>query len=208
MQNSPNRSQGFTFIEVLVAISIFAIIGLASATIFTQMNRSSEISEVRHQRLSELQFAFLMLDRDVRQMVIRPVRAVPEESRQYYVTNSRDLTDSDSGGLAFVRAGWSNPGMMLPRGELQPVVYRVRDNVLQRLHRPFVDDTSGDTAVQQLLTGVESLEVLFYHQADESDRWQTPHSLPDIVIVRITLEDFGTVERWLLTSGVKPEEIP
>ncbi|WP_194756975.1 type II secretion system minor pseudopilin GspJ [Aliidiomarina indica] len=200
--------RGFTFIEVLVAISIFAIIGLASATIFTQMNRSSEISAARHERLSELQFALFTLDRDVRQMVIRPVRAVPEEGRRYYVTNSRDVTDSDSDGLAFVRAGWSNPGMMLPRGELQPVVYRVRDNVLQRLHRPFVDDTSGDTAIQPLLSGVESLEVLFYHQGDESDRWQTPDSLPDIVIVRITLEDFGTVERWLLTSGVKPEAIP
>ncbi|RUO32777.1 type II secretion system minor pseudopilin GspJ [Aliidiomarina sanyensis] len=202
------RARGFTFIEVLVAVAIFAVLALSSALIFAQMNDSSRISEARHQRLSELQFAFLVMDRDVRQMVARPVRAVPEESRRYYVSNSSDLIDSDMGGLAFVRAGWSNPGMMLPRSELQPVVYRVRDNVLQRLHRPFVDDSSGEQGVQNLLTGVEDFEVLFMHQADQHERWQRQDDLPDVVIVRIVLEDFGLVERWLLTSGVKPEPIP
>lgn len=200
--------RGFTFIEVLVAVAIFAVLALSSALIFAQMNDSSRISEARHQRLSELQFAFLVLDRDVRQMVARPVRAIPEENRRYYVSNSGDLIDSDMGGLAFVRAGWSNPGMMLPRSELQPVVYRVRDNVLQRLHRPFVDDASGEQGVQNLLTGVEDFEVLFMHQADQYERWQRQDDLPDVVVVRIMLEDFGLVERWLLTSGVKPEPIP
>lgn len=200
--------RGFTFIEVLVAVAVFAVLALSSALIFAQMSDASRISETRHQRLSELQFAFLVIDRDVRQMVARPIRALPEESRRFYVSNRGDLIDSDMGGLAFVRAGWTNPGMMLPRSELQPVVYRVREGVLQRLHRPFVDDTSGEQSMQNLLYGVQDFEVLFLHRGDSLERWQRQDELPDIVLLRIELEDFGLVERWLLTSGVKPEQIP
>jgi len=202
------RQRGFTLIEVLVAMSILAIIGLVSAIVLTQMLDSEEVSKARHEQLSELQFAMLTLDRDVRQMVVRTVRANPEESQRYYVTNDADLIDSDSGGLAFVRAGWSNPDMMLPRSELQPVVYRVREGVLQRLYRPFVDDVSGDQSIQNLLSGVESLEVSFLHAGQESDRWTRPNDLPDVVIVRLELASFGSIERWLLTSGDKPEPLP
>ena len=202
------KARGFTLIEVLIAMAILALIGLASAIVLTQMIDSEENSRLRHERLAEIQFALLTLDRDVRQMVVRQVRAIPEEARGIYVSNDSALIDSDSGGLAFVRAGWTNPAMMLPRSELQPVVYRVRDNVLQRVYRPFVDDTSGDQAVQDLLHGVTELSVTFRHNDENYDSWLIANSLPDIVVVRIEIENFGDIERWLLTSGTKPEPLP
>lgn len=202
------QPRGFTLIEVLVAMSILAIIGLVSAMVLTQMLDSEEVSKERHQQLSELQFALVTLDRDVRQMTIRQVRSLPEEARQYYVTNEAALIDSDSGGIAFVRAGWSNPDMILPRSELQPIVYRVREGVLQRIYRPFVDDVSGDEGVQDLLSGVESLEVTFQHAGEDYERWEVPNSFPDLVIIKLELENFGVIERWLLTSGEKPVALP
>jgi general secretion pathway protein J len=98
--------------------------------------------------------------------------------------------------------------MMLPRSELQPVVYRVRDNVLQRLYRPFVDDTSGEQAVQDLLRGVEDFRVTFRHQGENYASWQRPHDLPEMVIITIEIEGFGVIERQLLTSGRKPGALP
>lgn len=203
-----SRQQGFTLIEVLIAMAILAIIGVASYLVLSQMIDSEANSKARHERLSEIQFALLLLDRDVRQMAVRQVRAIPEEARSYYVTNDSSLIDSDSGGIAFVRAGWTNPGMMLPRSELQPVVYRVRDNVLQRLYRPFVDDTSGEQAVQDLLTGVTEFTVTFRHQNENYARWQRPHDLPEMVVIAIEVEGFGVIERQLLTSGRKPGALP
>ncbi|RUO37423.1 type II secretion system protein GspJ [Aliidiomarina shirensis] len=202
------KARGFTLIEVMVAMAILAIIGLVSAMVLSQMLDSERVSKARHEQLSELQFAMVTLDRDVRQMVIRQVRALPEEGRNFYISNDADLIDSDSGGLAFVRAGWSNPDMMLPRSELQPVVYRVREGVLQRVYRPFVDDVSGDQIVQDLLTGVESLEVSFQDAGEDHDTWDQPNRFPDLVVVRIELESYGVIERWLLTSGDKPEALP
>lgn len=203
-----HRARGFTLIEVLIAMAILALIGLASAIVLTQMIDSEENSKQRHERLAEIQFALLTLDRDVRQMVVRQVREIPEEARNIYVTNDSALIDSDSGGLAFVRAGWTNPAMMLPRSELQPIVFRVRDNVLQRVYRPFVDDTSGEQAVQDLLRGVSEFSVTFRHNDESYESWVMANHLPDIVVVRIEIENFGDVERWLLTSGAKPEPLP
>ncbi|MCL5255602.1 MAG: type II secretion system minor pseudopilin GspJ, partial [Gammaproteobacteria bacterium] len=118
------------------------------------------------------------------------------------------LIDSDSGGIAFVRAGWTNPQQMLPRSELQPVSYRIRDEVLQRVSQPFVDDASGEAQIQNLLEGVTELAVNFIFRGEEVERWELQHSLPDIVIVRLETQEFGVIERWLLVSGAKAENIP
>jgi len=208
MKSTHRYAQGFTLIEVMVAIMIIAVIGAASAVVLSNMIDANRTSERRHEALQNLQFALLTLDRDVRQMAVRPVRAVPEERRHYYLTNDGALIDSDSGGIAFVRAGWTNPQQMLPRSELQPVSYRIRDEVLQRVSQPFVDDASGEAQIQNLLAGVTELEVRFIFRGEEVERWELQHSLPDIVIVRLETQEFGVIERWLLVSGAKAENIP
>ncbi len=116
---------------------------------------------------------------------------------------------SDSGALGFVRAGWTNPQAMLPRSELQPVVYRVRDHVLQRLYYPFVDATNAEPAIQDLLTEVESFEVMFSLAANQPEGktsgWLQQNELPTRVYIRIEHKHFGVIERVLLTSGGMPK---
>lgn len=156
-----HKARGFTLIEVMVAMVVLALIGLASAAVLSQMTKAEETSKKRHALLSELQFTLLIMDRDVRQMVARTIRATEEQAKHIYLTNKANTADSDSGALAFVRGGWSNPEHMLPRSELQPVAYRVRDQVLQRIYQPFVDSVSSEPAVQNLLSQVESFEIEF-----------------------------------------------
>lgn len=195
------RQAGFTLIELMLAMLIFALIGIASSLVLNQMLDSDQRSSERREQLESLQFAMLLIERDVRQMVARPVRSVPQEYRNRYFTNDGRDIDSDGDGMAFVRAGWSNPGATLPRSMLQPVVYRVREGVLQRLSNEYVDDVSGRPRIQDLLEGVENFEVRMLHQGEEYERWAIPGDLPEVVIVRLTLADYGVVERWLLTSG-------
>jgi len=202
------RNQGFTLVEVMLAMVILAILGIASTTVLSQMLDSSRASETQHNRLSELQFAMLTLERDVRQMSIRPTRRVPPEARNYYVSNDRDLLDSDSGALAFIRAGWHNPQHMLPRSQLQPVVYRVREGVLQRLHWPFVDDSGTEPAIQNLLENVTSFNVRFQVDGEMVDEWRLQHHLPDLVHIEIEHSDFGLINRVILTSGLKTVQFP
>ncbi|RUO26430.1 type II secretion system protein GspJ [Aliidiomarina minuta] len=195
------RTRGFTLVELLVAMLIFALIGLASYTVLSQMTDSDARSKERQQALNEVQFAMLMLERDVRQMVRRPVRAVPQEQRDIFVLSDGRTLDSDMDGLAFVRAGWSNPNAQLPRSTLQPVLYRVRDNVLQRIYNTYVDDVSARPYVQDLLHGVEDFRIAYLHDGESINTWNRPGELPQIVVVQITLEEYGYIERLFLTSG-------
>lgn len=195
------RQNGFTLIELLLAMLVFALLGLASAFVLNQMLNSDEISNQQREHLQEIQLAVLMLERDVRQMVARPLRAQPREQRSIYVLSDGRATDSDADGLAFVRAGWSNPNAILPRSSLQPVLYRLRDNVLQRVSADYVDDVSGRPHVQDLLANVEDFRVRFIHQGEELDEWAVHNALPEVVVVSLTTETYGLIERWLLTSG-------
>lgn len=195
------KARGFTLVELLVAMLIFALIGMASHFVLSQMTSSDQSSKERQAALSELQFTMLMLERDIRQMVMRPVRAVQNDASNVYVLTDGSLLDSDMDGLAFVRAGWSNPDAQLPRSMLQPVVYRVRENQLQRVYSTYVDDVSGRPFIQDLLPGVEDFRIEFEHQGERIRNWQQADTLPDVVIVRITHEDYGLIERWFLTSG-------
>ncbi|MCO4321580.1 type II secretion system minor pseudopilin GspJ [Aliidiomarina quisquiliarum] len=200
-----HKTRGFTLIEVMVAMVVLALIGLASAAVLSQMTQAEEASSKRHALLSELQFSLLIIDRDVRQMVARTIRATDEQAKHIYLTNEASTVDSDSGALVFVRGGWSNPEHMLPRSELQPVAYRVRERVLQRVYQPFVDSVSSEPTVQDLLSQVESFEVEFSGESGERvSRWLQPHQLPERVYIRIEHEQLGMIERVLLTSGGKP----
>lgn len=193
--------KGFTLVEMLVAMLIFALIGLASFMVLSQMTASDEHSKERRDSLNELQFAMLMLERDVRQMVMRPVRALPDELREFYVISDGRTLDSDADGLAFVRAGWSNPNAQLPRSTLQPVVYRLREGTLQRLYNPYVDDVSGQPFVQNILHDVEDFRVSYLHQGRRYNNWTRQGQLPQIVIVELQTETFGSIERLLLTHA-------
>lgn len=204
MPHHGSREHGFTLVELLLAMLIFALLGVASSFVLNQMLNSDVHSTERREELQDIHFALLILERDVRQMVARPLRAQPQETRNLYLVHDGAVTDSDADGLAFVRAGWSNPGAMLPRSQLQPVLYRIRENVLERISSDYVDDVSGRPHVQRLLEGVSDFRVRFVHQGEELDDWRITDALPEVVIVTLTSDIYGDIERWLLTSGEGP----
>ncbi|RUO80296.1 type II secretion system protein GspJ [Idiomarina tyrosinivorans] len=208
------KARGFTLVEVLVTMVIFAIIGIASFQVLDQMVSTKEQSEKGTAQLERLQYLMLVLDRDFQQMVAKPVRLSSGELAQNYVSNDSAMVESDSGGVAFVRSGYQNPGAILPRGELQPVIYRVRDKVLQRVSFPYVNDRSREPNVRQLIDGVKSLRFRFYVRAGDSNEnlgvssgwrndWNLPEKLPAAVEMVLELEDYGEIRRvWLVAGGV------
>src|SRR5690554_2638769 len=112
------RKNGFTLVEVLVAVVVMALIGLASAAVINTTMRASEQSEEALAELERLQFAMISIEQDLRQLVKRD-----------NVTRSYLFIDENRLGL--VRPGWLNPQGLFPRSELQPVVYVIRDDVLE-----------------------------------------------------------------------------
>lgn len=198
---------GFTLLEILVAMAIFTLIGLASTTVLSSVIDSDELSTERFEKLQRLQRSMLVLERDVLQATPRPIR-VEGEANQIVFSGGSDLFQSDTDGLGFVRSGWHNPQLMLPRSTLQAVAYRLQEGQLQRLYGNYVDNVIGyEPKIKILLEDVEDFQVEFYvspgKDPTESESWEESYTgteLPFAVAITLTTKDFGEIRREFLLS--------
>ncbi|RDV24874.1 type II secretion system protein GspJ [Alteromonas aestuariivivens] len=206
------RVRGFTLIEILVAMAIFTLIGLAATGVLTSVIDSNELSEERFEKLQHLQRAMMTIERDIQQAVPRPVRLNAEKTD--VVMRGGQLDDSEDDGIAFVRSGWNNPQMMLPRSTLQFVAYRLQDEKLERVYSNYVDNVVGyEPKVRVLLDGVSEFKVEFMAPAstDSNDRdnepdWTDSYTgsvLPKAVAFEFVSQDFGRIRRVFALSGAQ-----
>jgi general secretion pathway protein J len=198
---------GFTLLEILIAMAIFTLIGLASTSVLTSVIDSDELSTERFEKLERLQRAMLTLERDILQATPRPMR-LEEEINQRVMVGGADLFESETDGLGFVHGGWHNPQLMLPRSTLQAVGYRLQKKQLQRLYGNYVDNVIGyEPKIKILLEDVEDFKVYFL-AADEQEigagAWQESYAesvLPKAVAIELTSKDFGFIRREFLVAG-------
>ncbi|MEZ9452429.1 type II secretion system minor pseudopilin GspJ [Vibrio splendidus] len=201
-QGLSSKGRGFTLIEVLVSIAIFATLSMAAYQVVNQVQRSNEISIERSARLNQLQRSLVILDNDFRQMAVRKFRTNGEDASSKLILMKEYLLDSDSVGIMFTRLGWHNPQQQFPRGEVTKVGYRIKEETLERVWWRYPDTPSGQEGViTPLLDDVESLEFEFYDGSRWGKEWQTDKSLPKAVRLKLTLKDYGEIERVYLTPS-------
>lgn len=61
--------QGFTLLELLIAMTIFAVLALAGWQVFDGLTRAKERAQYHADQLSELQYAYLQIQQDMSQIV-------------------------------------------------------------------------------------------------------------------------------------------
>jgi general secretion pathway protein J len=194
---------GFTFIEMLLAAAIFAMVGLASVAVLSSVTQSDELSQQASERLVLLQRTMLMLERDFMQISVRHVRIDGEAPAKFRLFGEKFLLDSDDHGVTLVRQGWRNPGMILPRSEIQAVAYRLQDGSLQRLYTLYPDAVTGnEPQVQQLQSGLTGFEVHYLQGEEWLERWQDGN-FPQAVRITLIDEALGRLERiFMLPDAV------
>jgi general secretion pathway protein J len=195
------KNQGFTLIEVLIAIAIFSMISMSSFSIFNTVLKSDESSKIRTERVNELQRGFLLIERDLLQIAKRSIRLNGEEPLNDFLYTDNNSFSYDESTLAFVRHGWTNPGLLLPRSNMQSVAYQLNDGVFERLHFNFVDAIQGqDPKIRKLITEIEALNFEFFYDK----KWQKkiiPKSLPQAIAVELVTKDYGLIRREFLVAG-------
>jgi len=197
-QQQAVNQRGFTLIEMMIAIAIFAILSLGAYQVLQGVLRSDEISTERGNALKQLQRAMVIVERDFQQMNARNNRS-DDELTAMPLQAGKFMFDSDDDGIAFVRSGWRNPLSQLPRSSLQRVMYRIKDAHLERLSYVYLDPTTGEEPKTQLiLENVESLMFEFYHENKWTETWTNKNALPDGVKMTLTLKRFGEVQRLFL----------
>ncbi|PSU30228.1 type II secretion system protein GspJ [Photobacterium lutimaris] len=204
-QNKSGQS-GFTLLEVLVAIAVFAMLSLSAYQVMNGVQRSDAQSREHSERLKDIQRAMIMMDNDFRQVVARKVRNQGEAVSDRIFQSREYLLDSSSYGILFTRTGWQNPQQMFPRGENVKVGYRIVDEQLERVWFRYPDSVVGTEAlVRGLLPGVEAMSFRFYSDKTWLETWDKPAALPEGVMIKLTLEDYGDIERvyMLPTSALE-----
>ncbi len=202
MRNS-KQSQGFTFIEMLLAMAIFAMVGLASASVLSSVTESDAASQKAAERLAKLQRFFLILERDLAQISARQIRVEGEDPVKSPLLAEKLMLESEDAGFAFVHNGWRNPGMVLPRSEIQAVGYRFREGKIERLFSLFPDAVTGtEPKVQPLLDQITGFKVEYLKDEVWQENW-SGDKLPKAIRLTITHQQLGEMQRfYTLMSGL------
>ncbi len=202
MSLSKIKASGFSLLEMLIAIAIFSLIGLASNYVLSTVLKSEETTKDFAVRLKSLQQGFGALERDFGQMVARTPRSLDSGRGSSVIQFGDNLLGSESQAIVFYRLGWLNPQGLLPRGSIQSVAYVVIEGKLERWHFPYPEPELGAEPVKSLVIDkVLSVEYSFFAE----DKWVKQYDakvLPKAIAMEIEVEGLGKIQRrFLLPKG-------
>jgi general secretion pathway protein J len=208
------RQTGFTLLELLVAMGIFALMAaMAYGGLNVIINERQE-TDKHAARLAQLQTSFLWLGRDIEQITNRRIR-------DEYGDSQLALSSTEVGRfqLEFTRGGWRNP-VGRARSNLQRVAYGVQENKLVRSYWNVLDRAQDSKALETvLLDGVNRMELRFLSvqtSAQQSgqdkqewvDAWpgnalgeKSSDGLPQALEVTLETEAEGRITRLFRVPG-------
>lgn len=196
------RSAGFTLLELLVAIAIFAVVALLAYGGLATVLDAREDTAAGAARLRALQQTMLMLQRDLDQLAPRGIR---DEYGDH-----KPALHGGADWIEFTRGGWSNPAEQ-PRSQLQRVAYALREQRFVRAHWQVLDRAQDSAPFEAvLLDQVRLLRVRFLDAKDEwQDAWPPLNAQdgnqeaepPRAVEITLELEHWGSVTRLFRING-------
>lgn len=199
------RVRGFTLVEMLVAVLVFALLSAAGVLVLVQAADHQAAVGARLERLAEFQRARALLQADLSQVTLRRVRH-PEGGAARDAFTGRTLQPGARAPgplLAFVRRGWRNPDG-LDRASLQHVEYRIVDGRLERSSRPMLDGAAAGEP-QVVLEGVSAARLAYFDHGQWSDGWPGgATALPDAVRLELHVAGIGDATQLFLLPGATP----
>jgi general secretion pathway protein J len=171
----PSAEQGFTLIELMIALLIFGMIASAGIGLLNFSVRAQAVTALRLDALAAERRLSALLTADLAQ-------AVPRLRRD----ESGTLKPAFDGGkspvlLSYVRSGWANSGGAARSG-LQYVEWTLMQGRLERTARPFVDGAAAGTPVV-MADNVSSATVRFRLKGEWRSDWSAtdPVAMPRAV---------------------------
>ncbi len=202
------RGAGFTLLELLVALAVFAIMATAAYNGLSNVLLTRAVVEQQNRRLAALQLAVFRLEQDIQQALPRSVR--DEYGDPQPALRGGALLEE---ALILTRAGWDNP-LGQPRATVQRIAYRLHEGRLWRLHWEVLDRGAAQAPRETvLLDQVREFRVRFLDAQGEwrnewpladtgaTDRPPDLNALPRALEMTLTLEDWGAITRLLLLPG-------
>ncbi len=172
------RENGFTLIEMMVALFIFAMLAAAGVSLLTFSVRAQAAAAQRLDSVANDQRMASLLASDLAQ-------ALPRISRDTTGANQPAFSGTNGVGVApvlrYVRGGWSNP-TGTERASIQRVEIALDQGRLERRTYPMVDGSVPGTPMV-LAERVESVQLRYRDKGVWTPAWDNPApaSLPRAV---------------------------
>lgn len=158
------RSYAFTLLEMIVAISIFAVIAIVSYTSLNRFLDHRDILQSEIEMMKALQLAFSVLEQDMHFMSSRVVRDAYGDPEPLLIVNNQNLAGE------LLRFTTARRNVLLPGiSSLQRTSYRWENGDFIRVSWPVLDrDQETVESKHLLIKDVESVRVNLFQSDEES----------------------------------------
>ncbi len=192
---SSRKVQGFTLIEILIALSVFAIMAtLTGSSMYYAFNTRARVTE-QADRLNALQLALILIQRDTEQMVVRNVRG---NDMQLF-----PALDGQPQFFEFTRAGFANPDSKEKRSILKRIMILCQSDKLVRRTWSSLDTTNRKAFRDRVLLSNlsnckfkylnQNLQVLNEWRANAVQQNQSAEPLPKAIQMNLTVNNWGNI---------------
>ncbi|MEW8021964.1 MAG: type II secretion system minor pseudopilin GspJ [Candidatus Sedimenticola endophacoides] len=199
-QIGSRNSRGFTLLELMVAITLFSIMAAMAYGGLEGVLRTKAHTDLRAQRLAELELCLSRIQQDIEQMTDRAVRDPFGDDVDALRVMGADYV------LEFTHSGWLN-WQGEAKSALSRIAYHLDEGTLYRLSWPALDSVQGAEPVKQtLMNGVEMVELRFHNGSKWLTSWppvgEDQHSaLPRGIELKLSLDDWGVINRVFHIAG-------
>jgi general secretion pathway protein J len=216
-QSRRSGEPGFTLLEILIAVTAFAIVLAAINAVFYSALRLRTKAHESFENAVPLQRALSIIKRDLENIVL-PGGTL---SGSLQTTPTANLSMNSSGGAAGTAS--TTPGQVGPNfftasgiidetspfAEVQRVSYALLDStnggfgrdLFRSVSRNLLPSLEGEPLLQPLVGGVQALAFLYYDGSQWRDSWDTTvgdartgltNVLPQAIKVQLALASQGT----------------
>lgn len=196
-----SNSAGFTLIEIVVALAVFAVVGTMAFTGLNAILKQQAGLQQRSEQIKDLQLALKYLERDISQIIPRAVRDQYGDEQPAFSADENSI-------MSFTYSGWRNPAG-LSRSHLQRVAYEVSDNeeeneqeLVRHTWNRLDGAISEDARSIPIIKNIKDLEWKFLNQGSVwEERWPPinvdPNSapMPRAVSISFSVEPWGKITR-------------
>lgn len=186
---------GFTLIEILIALFIFAIISVMLSyglnSVFSIKNRL----HTEEENLNTLQMGLILMQRDMTQMVYLPVNPLYQTNKNAQVMFNGTNTD-----VTFVSDSYSNPLGEEQRSNLQLVAYHADQGQLTRTLWNDLYPAQNDAGQSRTFFKVSSLKFQYLSENNLTyDQWPPVNfpkaGPPKAIVLVMDIANWGTLEQ-------------
>lgn len=199
MNTTKTTQSGFTLLEILIAVAIFALVSTATFTMLQQTLKTGEMFDDKAADLVELQRTHRLFQQDLSQAVPRTIRD------EFGDSLAAMMTEDISWGMALelTRTGLSNP-LNKNRSSLQRVRYFFDgENLVRRVWKHLDRAPEAEYQDQIVLSQLEKWQFRVLSDQKWLDSWPSGSegsttTLPNAIEVKLVLKN-DRAFRWLFS---------